>query len=102
MKLVFQFDSGRAVSEFNRSSPRFPRTDYSFQSSMEEWRGFSSPLDGEDRFRNFRNLSREYYGAAAREHLNELIAFGFVTATSAWLVIYMVIVVVRLLSKAHP
>jgi hypothetical protein len=69
---------------------------------MEEWRGFSSPHDGQDRFRNFRNLSREYYGIAAREQLKEMIVFGLVAATSAWLVIYMVIVVVRLLSKEPP
>ena len=69
---------------------------------MEEWRGFSSPHDGQDRFRNFRNLSREYYGIAAREQLKEMIVFGLVAATSAWLVIYMVIVVVSLLSKELP
>jgi hypothetical protein len=102
MKPVFQTNSRRTMAEFDRIRPRFPRTDYFFQSSREEWRGFSSPYDGQDRFRNFRNLSREYYGAAAREHLKEMIVFGLVTATSAWVVIYMVIVVVRLLSQEHP
>jgi hypothetical protein len=81
---------------------QFPATDYFFQSRIEEWRGFSSPHDGGESCRNFRRLSREYYGAAAREHLREMIAFGVVIAASAWLVLYMVIVVVRLLSKQHP
>ncbi len=101
MKPVCQSDSRRAV-EFAAATRQFPRTDYFFQSNMEEWRGFSSPHDGQDRFRNFRNLSREYYGIAAREQLKEMIVFGLVAATSAWLVIYMVIVVVRLLSKEPP
>jgi hypothetical protein len=101
MKPVCQSESRPAV-EFDAATPRFPRTDYFFQSNMEEWRGFSSPYDGQDRFRNFRSLTREYYGTAAREQLKEMIVFGLVAATSAWLVIYMVIVVVTLLSKAHP
>src|ERR1700747_1893265 len=99
MKPVSQLDSSRPGSESRRSSGRFPRIDYFFQSSFGEGRGFSSPQDGQNRFRNFRNLSREYYGAAAREQLKEMIVFGVVVAASAWLVIYMVVVVVQLLLK---
>jgi hypothetical protein len=102
MKPVCQSDSRREVVEFDTATRKLPRTDYFFQSRSEEWPGFSSPHDDRDRFRNFRNLSREYYKAAAREHLKEMIAFGFVVAASAWLVIYMVIVVVKLLGKEHP
>src|SRR6266478_3036303 len=102
MKPVCQSDSRRGVVEFDTAARNFPQTDYFFQSRIEEWRGSSSPHDDPDRFRNFRNLSREYYGTAAREHLKEMIVFGLVAATSAWLVIYMVIVVVRLLSKEPP
>jgi hypothetical protein len=102
MKPVCQSDSRREVVEFDTATRKLPRTDYFFQSRIEEWRGFSSPHDDPDRFRNFRNLSREYYGTAAREHLKEMIAFGFVVAASAWLVIYMVVTVVQLLSKGAP
>ena len=102
MKPVCQFDSRREAVESGSVARRFPPTDYFFQSRIEEWRGYSSPHDGPDRLRNFRNLTREYYGAAAREQLKEMIAFGVVVAASAWLVIYMVIVVVGLLLKGHP
>jgi hypothetical protein len=102
MKPVCQFDSRRPAAEFGSVARRFPSTDYFFQSRIEEWRGFSSPYDGQNRFRNFRNLTREYYGAAAQEQLKEMIAFGVVVAASAWLVIYTVIVIVRLLLKGHP
>ena len=102
MKPACPSDSRQAGGDPDAAARRFPRTDYFFQSHFEEWRGFSSPYDGQDRFRNFRNLSREYYGAAAREYLREMIAFGFVIAASAWLVIYMIFVVVRLLGRPHP
>jgi hypothetical protein len=102
MKPVCQFDSRRAAAESGSVARRFPSTDYFFQSRIEEWRGFSSPYEGQNRFRNFRNLTREYYGAAAQEQLKEMIAFGVVVAASAWLVIYTVIVIVRLLLKGHP
>ena len=101
MKPVCQFVSRRAGAEPNAVARRFPPIDYFFQSGMEEWRG-SSPFDRSDRFRNLRSLSREYYGAAAREHLKELIVFGLVVVTSAWPIIYTAFVIVRLLSKDHP
>ena len=102
MKPVCQIDSRRAAAESDSVARRFPPTDYFLQSRIEEWRGFSSPHDGQNRFRNFRNLTREYYGTAAQEQLKEMIAFGVVVAASAWLVIYTVIVIVRLLLKGHP
>jgi hypothetical protein len=104
MKPLCQSDSTRPGAKTRSVRPRFPFTDYFYQSRIEEWRGFSSPYDGRDRdrFRNLHRLRREYYGAAAREYLREVIAFAVVVAASAWPVVYMVIVVVRLLSKEHP
>jgi hypothetical protein len=101
MKPVCQFVSPRAGTEFKAVARQFPQTDYFFQSRMDDWRGFS-PHERRDPFRNFRRLSREYYGAAAREHLKEMIVFGLVAVTSAWPLIYTAFVIVRLLSKEHP
>jgi hypothetical protein len=102
MKPVCQFASRRAGLESDIAPRQFPPTDYFFQSRMEEWRGFSSPHDGREHVRNFRRLSREYYGAAAQEYVKEAIVFGLVVAASLWPVIYMIVVVVKLLSKKHP
>jgi hypothetical protein len=102
MKPLCQSDSTRPGAKTRLVGRSFPPTDYFYQSRIEEWRGFSSPQDDRDRFRNLRRLRREYYGAAAGEHLREMIAFAAVVAVSAWPVVYMVIVVVRLLSKEHP
>jgi len=102
MKPLCQFSSRRAGLEYDIAPRQFPPTDYFFQSRMEEWRGFSSPHDGRDRFRSFRSLSREYYGAAAQEYVKEAIVFGLVVAASLWPVIYMIVVVVKLLSKQQP
>lgn len=102
MKPPCQFHLCRPFAEFERTRSRFPRIDRFFQSWTGEWRGFSSPHNRQDRFRNFRSLTREYYGMAAREHLKEMIAFGFVVATSAWAIIYTVVVIVRLLLKEQP
>jgi len=102
MKPVCQFSSRRAGLESGIPPSQFPQTDYFFQSRMEEWRGFSSPHDGREHFRNFRRLSREYYGAAAQEYVKEAIVFGLVVAASLWPVIYMIVVVVKLLSKKQP
>jgi hypothetical protein len=68
---------------------------------MEEWQGFS-PHHRREPFQNFRRLSREYYGAAAREHLKEMIVFGLVVVTAAWPLIYTAFVIVRLLGKTPP
>jgi hypothetical protein len=82
----------------------FPGTDYLFHSGLGEWRGSSSPYDGEDRwkFRNFYNLGREYRIEAARELAKEMVVFALILLTSAWPVIYMLITVVKLLSKGQP
>ena len=83
---------------------RFPETDYLFHSGLGEWRGYSSPYDGGDRweFRNFYNLGREFRIESARELAKEMVAFALILLTAAWPVIYMVITVVKLLSKGQP
>jgi len=86
--------------EFCRRARPFPLTDYCFHSS--DWHGHSLPYDGQDRFRSFRNLTREFFGEEARrEHVKEMIVFALVAATSAWPVIYMIVTVVRLLWKGR-
>ena len=83
---------------------RFPQTDYFFHLGMGEWRGYSSPDDGEKRseFRSFYNLGREFRIEAARERAKEMVVFILIVATSAWPVIYMVVTVIKLLSKGRP
>ena len=83
---------------------RFPQTDYFFHSGSGGWLGHSSSYDGEDRseFRTFYNLSREFMIESARERVKEMAVFGVVVVASAWPVIYMVITVVKLLSKGRP
>jgi hypothetical protein len=83
---------------------RFPQTDYFFHSGSGGWRGHSSSYDGEDgsEFRTFYNLSREFIIESARERAKEMAVFGVVVVASAWPVIYMVITVVKLLSKGRP
>jgi hypothetical protein len=83
---------------------RFPQTDYFFHSGFGRWHGQFSSYDGEDRsrFRHFYNLGREYRLEAARERAREMAAFVVIILTSAWPVLYMIITVVRLLSKGRP
>jgi hypothetical protein len=84
---------------------QFPHTDYFFHSGFGQWRGgYFSPYDGEDRygFRNFYNLGREFRIEAARERAREMAVFALIVLTSAWPVLYMVITVVKLLSKGRP
>ena len=83
---------------------RFPQTDYFFHSGSGEWRGYSSPDDDENRweFRNFYNLGREFRIEAARERAKEMAVFALIVLTSAWPVLYMVVTVVKLLSKGRP
>ena len=82
----------------------FPQTEYFFHSGFGQWRGHFSPYDGEDRsgFRNFYNLGREYRIEAARERAREMAAFAVIVLTSAWPVVYMIVTVVKLLSKSRP
>src|SRR5881397_4302357 len=84
---------------------RFPQTDYYFHSGFGHWHGgYFSPNDGEDRsdFSNFYNLGREYRLEAARERAKEMAVFAVIVLTSAWPVIYMIVTVVKLLSKTRP
>jgi hypothetical protein len=82
----------------------FPETDYLFHSGFGQWRGHFWSSDGEDRsrFRNLVNLGREYRIEAARERAREMAAFAVIVLTSAWPVIYMIVTVVKLLSKTRP
>ena len=84
---------------------RFPQTDYFLHSGFDQWHGgYFSPFDGEDRsgLRNFYNLGREYRLEAARERAKEMAVFALILLTSAWPVLYMVVTVVKLLSKGRP
>jgi hypothetical protein len=83
---------------------QFPHTDYFFHSGFGDWRGYSSPYDGEDewRFRNFYNLGREFRIEEARERAKEMAVFALIVLASAWPVLYMVVTVVKLLSKGRP
>ena len=104
----FQFTS-RSESMKPRSPStggkgRFPQTDFFFHSGFGQWRGSFWSSDGEDRsrFRNLVNLGREYRLEAARERAREMAAFAVIVLTSAWPVVYMIVTVVKLLSKARP
>jgi len=81
---------------------QFPQTDYFFHSGFGQWRG--GWFDGEDKsgFRNFYNLGREFRIEAARERAKEMAVFALIVLTSAWPVLYMVVTVVKLLSKGRP
>jgi hypothetical protein len=91
-------------SPFRGGKRRFPQTDYFFHSGSDQWRGHFWSSDDEDRsrFRNLVNLGREYRIEAARERAREMAAFAVIVLTSAWPVIYMIVTVVKLLSKARP
>ena len=82
----------------------FPHTDYFFHSGFGHWPGHSWSSDGEDksRFRNLFDLGREYRIEAARERAREMAAFAVIVLTSAWPVVYMIVTVVKLLSKGRP
>jgi hypothetical protein len=47
-------------------------------------------------------LGREYRIEAARERAKEMAVFALIVLTSAWPVLYMVVTVVKLLSKGRP
>ena len=82
---------------------QFPQTDYFFHSGFDKWRSWS-PYDGDDRwkYRNFYNLGREFRIEAARERAKEMVVFGLIVMVSAWPVIYMLVTVVKLLSRGRP
>jgi hypothetical protein len=94
----------KPTSPFATGTKPFPQTDYFFHSGFREWRGYSSPHDDERRseFRTFYNLRREFRTEAARELAKEMVAFAFILLAAAWPVIYMVIIVVKLVSKGQP
>jgi hypothetical protein len=83
---------------------RFPQTDYFYHSGFSQWHGRFWPSDGGDgsEFRNLYNLGREYRLEAARERAREMAAFAVIVLTSAWPVLYMIVTVVKLLSKTRP
>lgn len=81
---------------------RFPLTDYFFQSGIAKWGGYSSPFDGDPHSRNFHDFSRKLLMESARERAREMAVFALVILVSAWPVVYMIITVVKLLSKERP
>jgi len=106
MKPTGQFDAQPrlARAELRATKRQFPRMAYFFQAGMGEWRGYWSPYDGEKgpESRNLRDLRGQFLTEAAREQAKEMTVFALVALTSAWPVIYMVITVVKLLSKGQP
>lgn len=86
------------------SQGSWPLIECFFHAGLENWRGYSSPFDGEDRsdIRRFHDFSRKYLLESARERAREMVVFGLVVAASAWPVIYMVISVVKLLLRGRP
>ncbi len=81
----------------------FLLTDYSFQSGLDEWRGYSwSGGDDDSDVRKFHNLRREFLLESARERTREMVAFAIVALVAFWPVIYMVVTVVKLLLKGRP
>src|SRR4029434_8837473 len=84
---------------------QFPHTDYFFHSGFGQLRGGDFlRYGGEDRYgvRNFYNLAREFRIEAARERAREMAVFALIVLTSASPVLYMVVTVVKLLSKGRP
>lgn len=84
---------------------RFPQTDFFFHSGFSQWRGgqfWSHDGDGRSEFRNLFDLGREYRLEAARERAREMAVFAVIVLTSAWPVLYMIVTVVKLLSKTRP
>lgn len=81
---------------------RFPLTDYFFQSGIGDWRGWSSPFDGDDDVHRFHKFSRQFLLESKRERAKEMAVFGLIVVASAWPVIYMIVTVVKLLLKGRP
>lgn len=91
----------KPARQFPRDKSRFPLTDYFFQSSFGDWRS-SSPYDGDDDTRRFRNFSREFLLESARERRKEMIVFAIVILAALWPVIYMIVSVVELFRTGRP
>ena len=94
----------KPLAPFARKRRVGPLTDYRFHAGLEDWHGYSSPFDGEDRsdVRRFHDFSRKFLLESARERAWEMAVFGLVVAASAWPVIYMIISVVKLLLRGRP
>lgn len=90
-------DTDRSV---RGSSRIFPVTDYSFQPvagaiQPAAARPGKSPIP---EVREFRNLSREFFGAETRrEYAREAVAFILISLISAWPIVSMVRELIRLL-----
>lgn len=84
------------------ASRRFPLTDYSYHAGMGDWRGWSSPFDGDDDVRRFHKFSHSFILESKRERAMEMAVFALVVVASLWPVIYMVVTVVKLLLKGRP
>jgi hypothetical protein len=93
----------KATCQSGSGQRSFPLTDYFFHSGFGDWRGHSSPYDGDDgsEIRRFHNFSREFLIESARERAKEMAVFGFLVVVAAWPVIYMVVTVVKLLWKGR-
>lgn len=89
---------------FVKTRGAWPRLDYCFRAGFENWRGYSSPYDGEDRsdIRRFHDFSRKFMLESARERAREMIVFALVIAVSAWPVVYMIVSVIKLLLRGRP
>jgi hypothetical protein len=89
---------------FVNTKRSWPLIDCFFHAGLENWRGYSSPFDGEDRsdVRRFHDFSRQFLLESARERTCEMIVFGLVVLVSAWPVIYMIVSVVELLLRGRP
>jgi hypothetical protein len=94
----------KPLAPFETSRRSGPVTDYCFHAGFENWRGYPSPNDGEDRseIRRFHHFSRQNLLESARERFCEALVFALVVAVSAWPVIYMVITVIELLIRGRP
>ena len=90
-----------ASIEFRGLERHHPKTDCCFQAGLREWRESSSG-DEEPKFRNLDGLRRQSLAEAAREHATEMVVFAMMILPSIWVVTYMAVTVVKLLTRAHP
>lgn len=88
--------------QFSAANRRFPLTDYFFHSGLGDWRGWSSPFDGDDDVRRFHKFSNSFILESKRERAKEMAVFALVVIASVWPVISMVVTVVKLLLKGRP
>ena len=77
---------------------KFPPTDCFFHAGFGEWGRAWSEDDEEPRPRN---LAQQYLIESARERAKEMWVFGAVVIASAWPVIYMMVIVIKLLFRGR-